>query len=263
MSVADTPDIRLDGVILHEDVEPLAGLDAIDLGHGTDFAEALRALVTEAEAARATTRREAGEDRPLGPKARRTRGRIMSAGIRVFCEQGYAASTVPHVHEAAGVSLGTYYQYFRDKSDLITTIVADAVLASASSMFQRFEPAGGEAAAAEVVAAFVTHYAGSADFQAVWEEVTVLEPVAAEFRRRLSGLLELSLADAIATGQADGGVDTALDPGTTARALTAMVDRTCYLTFVVDRRPAVDAPAVTETLTHLWANALRLRSAGR
>ena len=37
-----------------------------------------------------------------------------------------------------------------------------------------------------------------------------------------------------------------------------MVDRTCYLTFVIDGAGRVDTGPVIATLSHLWANALRL-----
>jgi len=222
------------------------------------FEDQLESLLAVAEETRRGARREGDRLRPLGPKATRTRTAIIAAGVEVFCEEGYRSSSVSTVHERAGVSLGTFYQYFRDKADLIATIVAEAVIASADRIFRNFDAEHGEAGAASVVDGFVRHYAATADFQRVWEEVFHVEPAVAELRVRLSRVLELSLAESIAAGQARGEVDPALDAGLAARALAAMVDRTCFLTFVLDRAGRDAAAGVTATLAHLWANALRL-----
>lgn len=222
------------------------------------FDAQLESLLAVAEEIRRGSRRDGQQLRPLGPKATRTRAAVIAAGVEVFCEQGYQASSVSDVHARAGVSLGTFYQYFRDKTDLIATIVAEAVIASARQIFPDFDAGRGAAGAARVVDAFVRHYAATAPFQRVWEEVTHLEPTVAELRSRLSQLLETSLASGIAAGQAHGDVDGALDPRLTARALAAMVDRTCYLTFVLDRGDPSEATAVADALSTLWTNALRL-----
>lgn len=222
------------------------------------FDAQLESLLAVAEEIRRGSRRDGQQLRPLGPKATRTRAAVIAAGVEVFCEQGYQASSVSDVHARAGVSLGTFYQYFRDKTDLIATIVAEAVIASARQIFPDFDPGRGGAGAARVVDAFVRHYAATAPFQRVWEEVTHLEPTVAELRSRLSQLLETSLASGIAAGQVQGDVEAALDPRLTARALAAMVDRTCYLTFVLDGGDPSEGPAVAEALSTLWTNALRL-----
>jgi AcrR family transcriptional regulator len=224
------------------------------------FEDQLESLLAVAEETRRGGRREGDRLRPLGPKAARTRAAIIAAAVEVFCEDGYQASSVGDVHERAGVSLGTFYQYFRDKADLIATIVAEAVIDSAGEIFPGFEAERGEAGVAAVVDGFVRHYAETADFQRVWEEVFHVEPAVAELRTRLSRLLELSLAESIAAGQDRGEVEAALDPTLTARALSAMVDRTCYLTFVLDGARVDAVEDVTATLALLWANALRLES---
>ena len=222
------------------------------------FEDQLASLLAVAEEIRRGVRREGDTVRPLGPKATRTRLALIRAGIVVFSEQGYRASSVGDVHERAGVSLGTYYQYFRDKTDLICTIVAEAVITSAHSIWPTFDASLGHHGVVQVVEGFVRHYATTADFQRVWEEVTHLEPTVADLRARLSQLLETSLGAGIAAGQEDGAIDPSLDPALTARALAAMVDRTCFLTFVLDRRDGVDTGEVTDALTQLWVNALQL-----
>ncbi|WP_041535992.1 TetR/AcrR family transcriptional regulator [Parvibaculum lavamentivorans] len=56
------------------------------------------------------------EDRPA---------EIMTAGLRLFAERGFAATRLEDVAEAAGVSKATIYLYFDSKSDLFAAIVRD------------------------------------------------------------------------------------------------------------------------------------------
>jgi hypothetical protein len=76
-----------------------------------------------------------------------------------------------------------------------------------------------------------------------------------ETTRMFTDALEASLRDGIEAGL----VRRDLDVAATARALTAMVDRYCYLTYVFDPPAAKPSPDETaELLTTLWADALRL-----
>jgi AcrR family transcriptional regulator len=53
-----------------------------------------------------------------------TRQHILDAATEVFIERGYIASTVEHIIERAGTSRGTFYSYFRSKTDVIAELNA-------------------------------------------------------------------------------------------------------------------------------------------
>ncbi len=54
---------------------------------------------------------------------REIRAALIREGERLFREQGFAATTVDQVTAAAGVSKGTFYNYFTTKEDLALAIV--------------------------------------------------------------------------------------------------------------------------------------------
>lgn len=188
-------------------------------------------LLARVDVARQGSRLEAGEFHPLGHKAARTRQRLLEAGYACFVSNGYAGTSVPDIHEAAGVSLGTFYTYFRSKSAVVVTLVAEQIAAFVDALADADVTDGG-------LGAFVRHYARTADFQRVWEEATHLEPEVAEFRWAAQEAFDAWLAGGIARP--------GLDAAATARLLNAMVDRYCYMTFVVDghRDPATVARVI-------------------
>lgn len=57
-------------------------------------------------------------EKQLGIKARRTRDHILAQGMELMKERGFDRTTIRDICEAAEVSVGTFYAYFRDKGDL-------------------------------------------------------------------------------------------------------------------------------------------------
>jgi AcrR family transcriptional regulator len=203
-------------------------------------------------------RRDGDRELPLGPKAQRTRETILAAAAIRFSEQGYQRTTVAEVAEQAGVSLGTVYQYFRDRSDLVAALVHRSVivLLDQDTTFRWSE---GRPGLERVIGNFVASYAGWSALAGVWEEVSHVDDDLAELRRTLgrifTGTVERELQRAVRSGQ----VDADLDPSIAARALTGMVDRYCYVTYVFDppaRLPTADESA--SVLAQLWAGAIGL-----
>jgi AcrR family transcriptional regulator len=60
---------------------------------------------------------------PTQARSKATVGAIVEAAARILGDQGWAGFTTNKVAEAAGVSIGSYYQYFPDKYSLIEGIL--------------------------------------------------------------------------------------------------------------------------------------------
>lgn len=64
-------------------------------------------------------------------KKAKTKAAIQSHAVRLFREQGYAATTVEQIAEAAEVSPSTVFRYFPTKEDLVVTDDYDPVIFAA------------------------------------------------------------------------------------------------------------------------------------
>lgn len=65
---------------------------------------------------------------PAEPRTKKgwsTRQRVVDGAREVFSRQGYSAARVLDITEAAGVSLGGFYRYFRNKDDVFESILHD------------------------------------------------------------------------------------------------------------------------------------------
>ena len=78
-------------------------------------------------AAHGPTRRDADAGARLSTRGLRTRTALLASARELFSARGYQSTTVALIAQHAGVSLGTYYQYFADRSDILSELVADAV----------------------------------------------------------------------------------------------------------------------------------------
>ena len=95
----------------------------------------------------------------------------------------------------------------------------------------------------------------------VVEEVT---NISASFRRERTARAQPWIAgnhDAVRRLQREGRADPDLDPSAAARALSTMVSRTAYITFVLEEEGADSIDGLAATLASLWVNALKLTPA--
>ncbi|MCW2665450.1 MAG: TetR/AcrR family transcriptional regulator [Frankiales bacterium] len=227
---------------------------------GASSAAAASVLEALRESGLGPRRREDGKDVPIGARGARTRQRLLDAAGEVFAEHGYQASTIAMISDRAQVSLGTFYQYFRDRSDVINALVtsyAGRLLDDEAGL--AWDVHDGRPGLRRLLRGYARAYAGTAGFSKVWEEVTQTDPEFAEVRRTLTRLIEGQLAGQIAAGDAAGLLRAPADPGLVARALAAMTDRFCYLTYVVDPSDPPLAPEqAADVLTALWVSTLQL-----
>jgi AcrR family transcriptional regulator len=64
---------------------------------------------------------------PQQARSRQKRDALLAAATHLFQERGYEATTADDIAAAAGVSIGTFYGYFRNKRQVFLTLYADCL----------------------------------------------------------------------------------------------------------------------------------------
>jgi AcrR family transcriptional regulator len=83
---------------------------------------------------RASTARLAPRRRPRQARAQETTRAILDAAARVFSAHGYAAGTTNRIAEAAGVSIGSLYEYFPNKDAILVALMERHIVEGEAEM---------------------------------------------------------------------------------------------------------------------------------
>jgi len=131
-------------------------------------------------------RRKAKQER-----SRRTVADILEAAARVLQRRGYAAATTNRIAEAAGVSVGTLYEYFADKEAVFDALIQQQIGAIVAAIrSEGFDPNAPLAVTVDRVLRVAMRAMGRGPaFLRALEQVP-----GATFRRRLSTAREQVIA---------------------------------------------------------------------
>ncbi len=206
-------------------------------------------------------RREGDRVVPAGPKARRTRAQLITAAMTLFAEQGYQATSVAQIAESAGVSLGTFYQYFRNRGEVLAALITESLRQMETNTGTGWRAAEGAEGLERIFRVYVEAYTQNVAIARVWEDVSQTEPEMIELRREAARAITGQFAaELLRAGKA--GKTRAMTPreaNLTARALAGMADRLCFELFVFDPpEPKPTHEEVASLLAGLWASALGL-----
>lgn len=175
----------------------------------------------------------------------------------MFERDGYVDARLGDITTEADMAAGSFYTYFDSKEQVFTAVV-EAV--QEEMLHPALEPIADHDDPVAVIAAsnraYLLAYRRNAKLMRLLEQVATIDAGFAELRKRRNAAFVGRNARSIAELQARGLADPALDPSAAAAALSAMVSRTAYNTFVLGDRAKLDN--LVTTLTRLWANALRL-----
>jgi len=83
---------------------------------------------------------EEDASRTEGPKAGKARAALLAAGRDVFVNQGYHGTRIDDIADAAGVSHGAFYRYFKGKDELAHLLAAQAMRTVATSFTEIPDP---------------------------------------------------------------------------------------------------------------------------
>jgi AcrR family transcriptional regulator len=191
----------------------------------------------------------------------RTREQLIQAARLVFEREGYLDARLADITAEAGTAAGSFYTY--SGKEEIFAAVLDEVKDEMLHPHVR-DLASNDDPVAVIEAsnrAYLESFKRNARLMALLEQVATIDERFRELRHRRTQAFGRRNARAIQALQLRGLADPELDPELTAAALSYMVSRTAYASYVLGED--YDLDQLVETLTRVWVNALRLPAPSR
>lgn len=187
-----------------------------------------------------------------------TRERLVKAARAVFGEKGYRDTRITDIAERAGVAIGSFYNHFGSKDEILHAALADLVDEMYDSVAAQVPHEFGPfAQLLDSNRRYLAAYEANAPLLAVLEEAVVRNAELRAMRVKIREVSVQRIARNIARMQRGGQCDPGLDPHATARVLGSMVERSAYMAYVLgESQHGVDLALL---VSQLWANAIRLR----
>jgi AcrR family transcriptional regulator len=198
-------------------------------------------------------------DLPRSARGTRTRDALLRGAREVFVRDGFVDAKITAITAAAGVAAGSFYTHFDSKDAIFEALIDEIHEQTLHPDLKEEAPPGDHVAAiAATNRAYLELYRRNARLFALVDQVASVDEHFRRVRLDLSREFAERNARAIRRFQDDGAADPGLDPLATAHALDAMTSRMARLVFVDGFDMTFDA--LVDTLTRLWAIALRLNS---
>jgi AcrR family transcriptional regulator len=194
---------------------------------------------------------------PRTARGARTRAGLVTAARTVFERDGYLNARLTDITAEANCSTGSFYTYFTNKEEIFAAVLEQAQEEMLHPHVRQVTDTEDPLAVIEASnRAYLTAYERNAKLMRLLEQVATIDDDVRDLRRRRGAAFAERNARSIRDLQARGLADPDLDPVIAARALSAMVGRMANAVYVLGDH--VEFEELVQTLTRLWANALRL-----
>jgi AcrR family transcriptional regulator len=202
---------------------------------------------------------QAGGDPPPTRRGRRTRASLIEAARRVFERVGYLDARLSDITAEAGCSTGTFYTYFGGKDEVMAAVLlqleSDMLQASGHRDSSRDEDPVSLIRAN--TRSYLEEYQRNAMLMKCLEQVAVVSPEFQALRIARAYRFITRNANLIRELQGQEVADPDVDPDLAARALSAMVSRLAFTTYVLEDSVPLDD--LVDVATRLWVNGLGIR----
>ena len=163
---------------------------------------------------------------PRQERSRKKRDRLLNAAAQVFAERGYGATTADAIADMAGVSIGTFYNYFRNKRQILLALI----VARCDDIFERLRLAqldlsrGNARARIRAAVAAALRESEQSGLRRVWQVLMSAEPDLIAYQGAVRDYAHQHLIEQLRQAQRRGGTWDRLDVEVTALAILALID---------------------------------------
>jgi AcrR family transcriptional regulator len=220
-------------------------------------------LVRSIDAVRSAVRRQNGRESPIGPRAQRTRDRLIAQADELFCSNGYNAVSAGDIAAAVGVAEPTFYQYFSGRAGVFMAVAGEHAIAMIASGVRDWDPDAGAEGFRQFIENYVSLYLADAPFFRIWEEATSSDASVGALRREFFGSFKRRIASAIRRGRDSGVLAVDVDVEELARAVAIGIENYLYDAVIFDPKTSVpQRDELVETLFGVWSAALGFNRTG-
>jgi len=197
-----------------------------------------------------------GEDLPPAPRqerSREARARVLAAGLALFGEKGYEATSIDEIAARAGVAVGGFYRHFRTKRQLLLVLM-DQLLEGLSGLDLRPQGAADirSGLRALLEGAFARELTYTGAYRA-WQEAVLLDRSLARHQKSIENWSWARVTAVFGLLQRLPGARTDVNVPVLAR----LMDRFFWdLLGQALRLPPAELDAVLESTTNLLYHAL-------
>lgn len=194
---------------------------------------------------------------PTTPRGIETRRAIIVAARQLFATKGFHRTSVPSIVEAAGVGHGTFYEYFKNRRDVLLALSHDVLHGDPL-------PVHGASDDPEVwirreVQHYIARYVANIEMSKIWSEAIAFDQEIGVVRRSLrEPHLERLRAFVVTLDRPE------LDADIVANALLAMLEHFSFEWFAQGDGPGcsdADVAVAASNVAELWIGALHRRVA--
>ncbi|WP_280510359.1 TetR/AcrR family transcriptional regulator [Nocardia farcinica] len=191
--------------------------------------------------------------RPNQERAKLTRDHILDTAARLFGERGIANTSTNRIAVEAGVSIGTVYRYFADRTVIVEELLARLLADAEKHLHRALETPGSSAqqrfaVALEAISAELT--AEAALVRALVGGVHFYDTAIPDFEPRLHRLIKANMVQLLGPGD-----DREYDMMTFVVLNTAFAGVLRAATMDVDEHERREAVAMTARLAGAWIDA--------
>ncbi len=199
--------------------------------------------------------------RAVGPATARgeqTRAKILRGARAVFERDGYLEARVADIATEAGVSHGSFYSYFESKEAVFCDVVTEALDALMTRLTVTDRPGTTDPVSRikEANRRYIDAYRDDAVIFGLMEQAVLMNDDIRRLRLAAKTTFVARLIRGMEHMREEGHIRADIRPDLAAESLALMVDRTCYMWFVLDQR--YDYDDMLENLTTLWAGGIGL-----
>ena len=205
----------------------------------------------------------AGEDLPPGPQQKRSlekRARLNAAGLALFGEKGYEGTSIDEIARRAKLPVGTFYQHFRSKRQLLLVLM-DELLEKLSKLdFRPGNVADIQAVVQELLSRAFSHDLRYLGAYRAWQEAVLSDRELARREVEIHAWTTARVTTVFQVLQQLPGARTGVDVAGLARVMDSFF---WSLLGQAVRMPDVELEQWIDSAAHLVYHALFVDAAGK